>query len=80
MFRIDFPGGADSKESAFSAGDLGSIPELGRFPWRRAWKPAPVFLPGQSPWTEEPGGQQSMGSQRVRHDCVTKHSTAHGTF
>ena len=30
--------------------------------------PTPVFLPGESPWTEEPGGQQSMGSQRVRHD------------
>jgi len=25
------------------------------------------------PWTEEPGGLQSMGSQRVRHDLVTKH-------
>ena len=25
------------------------------------------------PWTEEPGGLQSMGLQRVRHDCVTKH-------
>ena len=24
------------------------------------------------PWTEEPGGLQSMGSQRVRHDWVTK--------
>ena len=28
----------------------------------------PVFLPGESPWTEEHGGLQSMGSQRVRHD------------
>ena len=27
------------------------------------------------PWTEEPGGPQSMGSQRVRHDWVIKHST-----
>ena len=27
------------------------------------------------PWTEKPGGRQSMGSQRVRHDCATKHST-----
>ena len=35
---------------------------------------APVFLPGESPWIEEPGGLQSMGSQRVRHDWVTKHS------
>ena len=23
------------------------------------------------PWTEEPGGLQSMGSQRVRHDWAT---------
>ena len=23
------------------------------------------------PWTEEPGGLQSLGSQRVRHDCET---------
>ena len=26
------------------------------------------------PWTEEPGGLQSIGSQRVRHDWVTKHT------
>ena len=37
-------------------------------------EPAPVFLPGESPWTEEPGGLQSMGSQRVRHDWMTKHT------
>ena len=24
------------------------------------------------PWTEEPSGLQSMGSQRIRHDLVTK--------
>ena len=24
------------------------------------------------PWTEEPGGPQSVGSQRVRHDLMTK--------
>ena len=36
--------------------------------WRREWQPTPVFLPEESPRTEEPGGLQSMGSQRVRHD------------
>ena len=36
-------------------------------PWRRKWQPTPVFLSGESPWTEEPGGLQSMGLQRVRH-------------
>ena len=30
--------------------------------WRRAWQPAPVFLPGESPWTEEPGMLQPMES------------------
>ena len=28
---------------------------------------SPVFLPGKSPWTEEPGWLQSLGSQRVGH-------------
>ena len=27
-----------------------------------------VFLPGEIPWTEEPGGLQSMGLHRVGHD------------
>ena len=38
---------------------------------RKKWQPTPVFLPGKS-WTEEPGGLQSMGSQRVGHDWATK--------
>ena len=40
-------------------------------PWRRAWQPTPVFLPGESPWTEEPSRPHSMGLQRVRCDWVT---------
>ena len=36
-----------------------------KIPWRRAWQPTPVFLPGESPWTEEPGGLESIGSQTV---------------
>ena len=31
------------------------------------------MLAWRIPWTEEPGGLQSMGLQRVRHDLVTKH-------
>ena len=56
-------------------GDMGLIPWLGRSPGG-GWQPTPVILPGESPWTEEPRGLQSMGSQRVRHDRETKH-TAH---
>ena len=35
------------KASACNAGDPGSIPGLGRFPWRRKWQPTPVFLPAE---------------------------------
>ena len=43
-------------------------PWVAKIPWRRAWKPTPVFLPGESPRTEEPGGLKSTGSQRVGHN------------
>ena len=48
-------------------------PWIGKIPWGRAWQPTPVFLPGESPWTEKPGGLQSMGSQRVGHDWAARH-------
>ena len=50
------PGGSDSKEYAHNAGDLGSIPGLGRSPGIGNGNPP---LPGQS----EPGGLWSMESQ-----------------
>ena len=34
------------------------------------------ILAWRIPWTEEPGGLQSMGSQRVGHDWASKYSTA----
>ena len=43
-------------------------PWVGKIPWRRAWQPTPVFLPRESLWTEEPGGLQFMGLQRIGHD------------
>ena len=43
-------------------------PWIGKILWRRAWQSTPVLLPGEPPWTEEPGQLQSMGPQRVRHD------------
>ena len=38
---MDFPGGSVGKESSCNAGNAGLIP------WRRAWQPTPVFLPGE---------------------------------
>ena len=51
-------------------GDTGSIPDLRKFPWRRKWQPS--ILAWEISWTEEAGGLQSMGSQRVGHDFVTE--------
>ena len=45
----------------------------GKVPWRRAWQLTAVFLPGESPRTEEPGGLPSIGLQRVEHDWAAKH-------
>ena len=63
-----FSGGSDHKESACNVGDLGSIPGLERSPGGGLDNPFQLLLPGKPPCTEEPGGLQSMGSQRVGYD------------
>ena len=55
-------------------GTPGFDPWVGKIPWRKAQWPTPVFLPGESPWTGEPGGLHSMGLQRVGHDWTTNHT------
>ena len=58
---MGFPGGSEVKVSACHAGDLGSIPGEGNGnPLQYS------FL--ENPMDEEPGGLQSMGSQRVGCD------------
>ena len=47
--------------------DLGFSSWVGKIPWRRA-QPRSSILAWRIPWTEEPGGLQSTGSQRVAHD------------
>ena len=54
---MDFPGGSDSKASAYNAGDPGSIPGLGRSPGEGNGNPllprkshGPRSLVGYSPW------------------------------
>ena len=41
-------------------------PWVGKIPGRKKWQPTLLSLPGESPWTEEPGRLQSMGSQKGR--------------
>ena len=47
--------------------DAGSIPGR-KDPWRSTWQPASVFLPGESPRTEELVGLRSIALQRVGHN------------
>ena len=37
-------------------------------PLEEVWQPTPAFIPGEFPWTEEPGGLQSMVLQSAGHD------------
>ena len=53
---INLPKETNGKASAYNVGDLGSIPGLGRSPGGGHRQLTPVFLPGISPWAEEPGG------------------------
>ena len=65
--EADFPGGSDNKESAGNAGNQGWIPGSGGSPGAGdGYQLQYSFL--ENPWTEELGGLQSMGSQRVGHD------------
>ena len=74
-----FPVGS-GKESTCQAGDAGSIPGF--------WRPPRVgndnsfwYSCLDIPWTEEPGGLQSMGLQRVEHNLVTEQwQYTHTTF
>ena len=77
LARGAFPGGSAGKESVCRCRRRRFLPQFGRIPWSRKWQPTPVFLPGESPWTEKPGGLWSTGSQRVGHDLVTEHTGLH---
>ena len=69
-----FPGGSDGKEATCSVGDLCSIPGW-EDPLEEGMATHSSILAWRIPWTEEPGRLQSTGSQTVRHDWATKHST-----
>ena len=62
-----FPHGSDGKESAYNAEDLGLIPGLERSPGEGNGYPL-QYSCLRIPWTEEPGGIQSMELERIGHD------------
>ena len=65
---LSFPCGSDGKESANNEGET-QVQSLGREdPLEKGMATHSSILPWRIPWTEEPGGLQSAGSQRGRHD------------
>ena len=64
---IGFPGGWDGKEPACNAGDPGSVSRSGRS-LEKGMATHSSILAWRIQQTEEPGGLQSTGLQRVGHD------------
>ena len=65
MINMGFPDGSADKESAYSAGDTGNgfDPWVRKIPWSRKMASHSTILSWTLPWTEEPGGPQSVGLQ-----------------
>ena len=76
---LGFPGGSVAKElSAVSEMQEMQVWSLGQEdPLEEEMTTHCSILAWKIPWTEEPGGLQSMGSQRVGYDRVTKHTLIH---
>ena len=61
-FSLGFPGGSDSKESAYNAEDR--VQSLGQEdPLEKGMATHSSILAWRIPWTEEPAGPQSIGSK-----------------
>ena len=74
QYSWGFPGGSDGKDVICNAGDSGSIPGD---PLEKGMATHSSILAWRIPWTEEPIGLQSMGSQRVKHDSISKYLRKH---
>ena len=67
-----FLGGAAVRNPPANAGGMGLIPGSERSPGEGNGN----ILAWESPWTEEPGRLQSMGSQSVSHDLAAEQQQA----
>ena len=62
-----FPGGSEGKETACNTREWVSISDW-EDPLKKEIATHSSVLDWRIPWSEEPGGLQSMGSQRIRHN------------
>ena len=64
------------KNPPANAGDVGLVSGSGRFPWRRAWQPTPVFLPGESHGQGRLAGYSPWGCTESDMTEATQHARA----
>ena len=68
----DFPGGTVVKNPPANVGNAryaSSNPGSGRPPWRRAWQPTPVFLPGKNSMDRE-SWQTTVSKSQAEHSTA----------
>ena len=78
--NCNFPGGTSGKEPACQCRRrkrLGFSSWAGKIPWRRAWHPTPVFLPGESHGQRSLAGYSSSGWKESDRAEATGHTQAH---
>ena len=71
---LNFPGGTSGKNPPASAGRekrLRFDSWVGKIPWRRAWQPTPVFLPGASHGQRSLVGYRPQGLKESEMTKVT---------
>ena len=68
---MGFPGGSVVKNLPAKQ-EMQVDPWVRKIPWRRKWQPTSSTLAWRIPWTEEPGGLQSMVLQTAGHNLATK--------
>ena len=75
-YHQDFSCGSVGKESTCNEGDSGGSfsPQVRKIPWRRAWQPTPVFLPGESQGWKSLEGYSPWGRTELDTTEVTEHA------
>ena len=76
VLKVGFPRGSAGKESICQCRRhkrRGFNPWVRKIPWRRRWQPTRL-LTWEIPWTEEPGGLQSITWQRVGYNWAHMHT------
>ena len=73
---LGFPGGASGKEPACQCRRCKRYrfdPWVGKIPWRRAWQPTPVFLPGESNGQRSLAGYGTWGHKESDQSNLAHH-------